>query len=145
LKFDSIDVQHLLLGFIVEDQGSGYLHMRKILVVDEPTDGEPTWGFQQQANDSFLDRETVDRLRSMFSFFGPRPECQPTHGNMPLTAGARMVLGDAFEHAGGSTVSPLHLLWAMFAEQDGPAATSLKENGVTRERVENEIGRRDAR
>ena len=139
LRCDYIDLPHFVLGFILEDQGDGERHLRKSFGVE---DSPAVARSQQEGRDSFLDRETATKLQSALSIFGPRAEPQPTHGDMLLTEDAKRALSAAFEHANGSRVDPLHLLWAVFADEKGPAAKALIENGVTREQVEDEIRRR---
>ena len=141
LKYDYIDTPHFLLGFIAEDGGDSERQMRKSLGMEDLPAGEQP---RQKEKESFLGRETAERLQAALSVFGPRDEPQPTHGDMPLTEGAKSVLKAAFEHANGSQVTPLHLLWAMFVDRESPVAKALRENGITREQVENEIHRRSS-
>jgi ATP-dependent Clp protease ATP-binding subunit ClpA len=144
LKCDDIDVRHLLLGFIAQDQGATDLYLRTFLSgAGEPTEGDVIWPSTEQAKESFLDPTAAAKLQSMFSSFGPRSDPQPMHGDMPLTEAAKNVLSDAFEHANGSEVTPLHLLWGMLGNYDAALTHTLTENGVTRERVDDAIRRRN--
>ncbi len=143
LRSDYIDLPHLLLGFILEDQGDSELPLRKLHGMEDLSAAIDVFP-RQEGKSSFLDRDTAARLQSVCSVFGPRATPQPTHGNMPLTEGAKRALSAAFEHANGSTVTPLHLLWAVLVEDKGPIAQALLENGITREQVENEIRRRNS-
>ncbi len=108
LKFDEIDLQHLLLGFIFEDQGNAQAEMQKNLGIEGH---EPLTLPREQRKESFLSLATAELLRTEFSTLGPRIDPQPMHGDMMLTTKAREALSAAFEHAKGSSVSPLHLLW----------------------------------
>ena len=65
--------------------------------------------------------------------------------DMPLTKGAKKVFADAIKYANRGPVTSLHLLWAMLADEKSIVSTSLIENGVTRELIEKEISRRNAR
>jgi hypothetical protein len=136
LKFDCIDGQHLLLGFVLEDQGSAELQFLKAMGIEG---SEPLNMPGMRNKKSFLDRETAEKLQETFSALGPLPESLPAHADMPLSGEAKMTLSSAVDHARGSLVSPLHILWGMFADEVCPVARHLVANGVTRERIESAI------
>ncbi len=148
LRYDSIDVQHLLLGVIREDRAGDDGQTRQEYISnesDELRSADPICLPRRQTDNPFLERDAAGRLRSTFSVFGSRSEGLPTDADMPLTEGARKVLYDASEYANGSTVSLLHLLWAMLVDPESSVSKGLVENGITRERIENEIRRREGR
>lgn len=136
MKFESIDLQHLLLGFILEDQGLAELQLRKALGIDQP---ELVNVPGIQLKNSFLSRDTATKLREIFSGVGSLSEAQALYGDMPLTEAATSALSASVEHARGSVVSPLHILWAMFNDEQNSVTRYLVENGVTREQVESAI------
>lgn len=62
----------------------------------------------------------------------------PTSTEMPLSAGAKVVLDRAFEEAenmNSPAVTPQHLLIALLRDESGAAARKLAEKGITAARV----------
>lgn len=142
LGFDDIDTPHLLLGFVDGDRGNDDALLQKLMPDDVPIDkGATVWNIQRPPHLPFLNEDRANRLRATFSRSGPRPESQPMNADMPLTARARRVFADASEHAGDGMITPLHLLWAMLAEEQAEVAKTIDELGVSREQIDEEIRR----
>lgn len=139
LGFDDIDTPHVLLGFI--DVDSGTEDARELFASDTHTGNSAISKIQRTPHIPFPNADTANRLRTMFSHSGPRLASLPTNADMPLTTRARRVLNYAFEHAAGGSVTPLHLLWAMLGEDQDDVANTIKQFGVTREQIDNEIRR----
>lgn len=144
LKFDEIDATHLLLGFIDEDQGTGALEDPNVYgAAGEAVEGNVRLKFHREIANPFLTPEVAASLRPLLLMIGPRDEPHPPHGDMVLSERAKRVLSEATYFAGGGTVTPLHLFWAMLGAEQGDVADLLSRHGFNRERIEKEILRRD--
>ena len=129
LRFDEIESQHLLLGFVLEDQRRS----ERGFDSDEVT---------LQDKDPFLERAVAEKLRTSLSIYGLRAEPQSRYGDMPLTEEVREILKATAELAGKRIVHPLHLLRAMLADENSATYRLLMANGVTREKVDEALGPR---
>jgi ATP-dependent Clp protease ATP-binding subunit ClpC len=134
LQWDSLCTPHLLLGFLVEDQGETGNILSEF--------GHETTSLQISSEPAFLSPDTAAALKTIFSEPGALAEPQPPHEDMPLSEGGQKALLAAFEYANGKMVTPLHLLRGMFYDESDPVARTLIGNGVTRQTVEAEIQRR---
>jgi ATP-dependent Clp protease ATP-binding subunit ClpC len=131
LAFDTIEAEHLVLGFIVEDQGASQQYFETAFGVEPAKTSKP-----DKPGQFFIDPQTAAALRSQLSLRGNRPDPQPDHGDMPLSRNAQQVLASAFAQADGGQVTPLHLLWGVLSNEANPAAPCLIEHGITIDRVE---------
>ncbi len=138
LGFEQIETAHLLLGLLREFTGEGESIIRRVLSHDE-IESQRAPAVTGGALPSILTAGNAQELERKFSQPGPRSEALPTHGDMPLSSGARSVLVTAAAYAEDKIVTPLHLLWAMLDDDQGDVAESLKAAGITREGIDKEI------
>jgi len=122
----TVQVDHLALGFIHEDQSGEALALaafgRTIPVVSEVT-----------PRDSFIPQETASRLLAAIVAEDEKaPPISPEVG-IPLSANAKAVLYEADrarEALGGRQVEPLHVLIGVL-KQDTRGSRALREAGIT--------------
>jgi hypothetical protein len=137
LKFETIEAQHLALGFVIQDQGDfgSYFRERDVAGGAKPLEVVGV----AKPKEPFLDAATADKLRAELSWLGSLEEPQPPSGDMPLSEASRAILRAAFNNAKGAQVTPLHLLGAMLDDDNSRVTRCLIENGITPERVEEAI------
>lgn len=135
LGFEAIKSEHLLLGFIQEDQGDvpTILRDRGIDRVISPI------AAAMPSEKQFLDSETAIKFRVEFSAPGPLNDPLASSVDMPLSEDAASALMAGQGHAHGATVGRLHLLWGLLENGESRLARFAVECGVTKELVENAI------
>ncbi len=138
LGSETIGPEHLLLGFLAEDQRETAMrvggNMANAKVHYEPDHGPPFLGVQAAAE---LRRTLTESMK-----LPPANQSRLTSVDMPLAKSAKVALSSAQEHAGGSTIDRLHLLLRLLSDGDSSVSTVLKLNGVTVEQVEEALRNR---
>lgn len=129
LGSEAIQPEHLLLGFLAEDQGESAQAMAKRF-------GSPQ---SIPLHESFLSSEKALRLRHMVTTDAQTGPPLPDTVDMPLTEPSQRALGAAQEHAATSLVGPLHILWALVIDEQTAVSHLLISNGVTAEQVEDAL------
>jgi ATP-dependent Clp protease ATP-binding subunit ClpA len=134
---DSIELEHLLLGFLTEDQAESEAQFRNFRGVDDP---RPVKIDIEDSEPRFLSAETASSLRARLLERAPAGEPKPPHGDMPISKAVNAAFKAALKHAAGANVTRLRLLLGiMKADETSAAARYLAESGVSREQVEKAI------
>ncbi len=133
-RSEAIEPEHLLLGFIAEDQGESEQAAARHF-------GDKPIGILASDGPPFFSAELAAKLRQAVAQWDKPGEPKPKHVDMPLAEASKRAILAAKEHAGAAQVRLLHILWALINE-DTPAANLLQSNGVTVEQVESAIQQR---
>lgn len=133
-KSEAIEPEHLLLGFIAEDQGESEQVAARHF-------GDKPIGILASDGPPFFSAELAAKLRQAVAESHKPGELKPDHVDMPLAEASKRAILAAKEHAGAAQVRLLHILWALTTD-DTPTAILLQSNGVTAEKVESEIRHR---
>jgi ATP-dependent Clp protease ATP-binding subunit ClpA len=122
---ETIGPEHLLLGFLIEDQ-------RESGITPQP--GDPL--------EPFFSSEIASNLRLVLAqqALPDAPKTDTT--DLPLAEAAQWALMAATEHAGSKAVRLLHILWGLIGDEQSSVSNLLTTNGVTVEQVEDAINRR---
>ena len=111
---DWIEPKHLLLGFLIEDQEA-----------------------------AFFTGEQVEKLREELAQSPPMgAQPKPTSVDMPVAKAAQLALLAAHEHAAGSKVTPLHILWALISDPENSVSGFLKSHALTAGQIDQAISSR---
>jgi len=140
LGSETIEPEHLLLGFLAEDQRETEMRVSEasgnranaVKIEYEPDHGR-----------SFLDIQAATELRRTLTESTKVDASKSGATGMPLAKSAKMALSAAQDNAGGSTIDRLHILWGLLRDQDSSVSSLLKSNGVTVEQVEAAIRNRE--
>jgi len=132
----AIEPEHLLFGFLAEDQGDS----EQRIAGDHG--GEPVGRIAILARDGlpFFSAELAAKLRQTLADAAHPGKSIPDTVDMPVSEPCRRALIAAAEqHTEQSKAHLLHILWALISDTEMPVRGLLKSNGVTVEQVENEI------
>ena len=123
---DAIGPEHLLLGILIEDQGSSHAMMYEALGV----------AMSEAPLKPFFSGETATRLREGVVEQASMRHSLPDHVDMALTQEAKSVLSGLTQRHGEQNVNLLDLLRELFEERAGPVSALLLSNGITAEQVD---------
>jgi hypothetical protein len=132
-----IDVSHIILGVLIEDQGG---------VVPKPIEqAEGTLvGRNTRRMDvkPFFSPEETPALLRQLEALSPHFQSLPRSLDMPLSGKASHILGVAQEVAKrchSQTIEPLHILAAAMEGEPNPPALVLANAGITKARIWTEL------
>jgi ATP-dependent Clp protease ATP-binding subunit ClpC len=133
LGADMIEPEHLLFGFLAEDQGGEFTATQFA--------GDMAGTIRDTAMHStpFLSREIAENLRRAILQSSRSGVPVPHGADMRVAETASMALEAAYKRAGGSTVGILHLLWGLITNGGDSVRDLLSSNGVTVEQIEEAI------
>ncbi len=120
LGADAVEPEHLLAGWLNEDQHDGLLDGQRPLDIYRGT--------------PFLSADCARRLRAMLAASTPPGTPKADNQDMPVAKDAKRALTAAMQNTSG-TVGLLHILWGLIIDEDTSVSRLLRENGVTLEQV----------
>ena len=137
-----IDVSHIILGVLMEDQGGVG---GDILIPVQQAEGTLA-GRNTRATDikPFFTAEETPVLLSQLEALSPHSQSLPTSLDILMSDKASHMLGMAQEVAKrchSDTVEPLHMLAAVMEGEPSPSALLLSNAGVTKVRIWTELGK----
>jgi len=135
LGSEAIEPEHLLAGFLIEDQGES---QQRIADVRE---SQPVSSIPILARDgpSYFSAELAATLRLALAGAAPHREPTPDVVDMPVSEPCQRALIAARQHAGNSKTLLLHILWALIDDHENSVGNLLRSHGVSAEQVENAI------
>jgi hypothetical protein len=121
----AIEPDHLLFGFLIEDQGTSTRFLAAAF-----GDPEAQSSSLKAAHEPFLNQKIAGQLHAGLASLAESGEPTPDNVDMPLAEVSQQVLETAAEHAGPSLVSPLHILKGLMNH------TLLEPTGITTDQID---------
>lgn len=130
----AIQPEHLLFGFLVEDQ---QLSESEIA----PYFGKYEVPIPQKKapRRSILSSDITSRLFDELASVANRGEPKPDTLDLSITKGTLTALAAARERAGVSNVDLPHILWGLLSDPESSISKQLTSNGVTAAQIEDAI------
>lgn len=130
---EAIDIDDLLVGFIIEDQGEFEKVLSDDLAHDRPLvqAGSPLYP-------SFLPPVLARDLLGRLQALGGQSQPVPKQPDLPLSKSAKVILGLADslrDELKQRDIEPLHMLAAILGDESSRVALIFREAGITRENV----------
>jgi len=132
-----IEPEHLLAGWLVEDQGD-WARMAATHFGEEKAGSVPD---PDSPARPFVSLEHANALRQVLVEWTISGAPKPVAVDMPLGENSQQVIVAANQRAGDSTVGLLHLLWGLVRDDGSSVSILLKSNGITTEHVDLAIRR----
>jgi hypothetical protein len=130
-----IELEHLLAGWLVEDQGD-WAQMAASHFGEEKPRSVPNPDFPPSR---FVSSERAKAIRQVLVEWTITGVPKPHAADMPMGERAQRALVAANQHAGDSTVGLLHLLWGLLSDESSSISILMKSNGITAEQVDHAI------
>lgn len=128
---DMLDVDDILVAFIIEDQ---MMEKRLLELLDRPD----IHGFPFKAHRPFFSPDVASDLLRRIEELLSRSQSIAQSAEMPISPGVRRIFygaSDLLDRSQRSKVEPLHLLAAALTDKSSKGAPILQQAGITREKV----------